>query len=196
MTKKLLKISQRLIKWDTDFPVNSHNGYAGLKELDAIIADAKVAVHEAGASYEDDFGHNPPPQTNVWPDLDTIARAISSRYPSGDDSKEGEAWYWSKRHDHPGNEFAHECRDEDRTIAKAALAVFPAPATVTHTTGIELAARFVEKRLNDYCAEHGVTDPDTGTVEYPGTGEEYVYELEEIIEGIRALATTEGSAND
>lgn len=62
MTEKLLKISQRLIKWDTDFPVNSHNGYAGLKELDAIIAAAKVAVHEAGASYEDDFGPNPAPQ--------------------------------------------------------------------------------------------------------------------------------------
>lgn len=54
--------------------------------------------------------------------------------------------------------------------------------------GIELAACFVEKRLHDYVSEHGSTDPDTGTVEYPGNGEEYVYELEEIIEGIRALA--------
>lgn len=63
------------------------------------------------------------------------------------------------------------------------------PAPVQHLMGIELAARFVEKRLNDYCAEHGRTDPDTGTVEYPGNGDEYVYELEEIIEGIRALST-------
>lgn len=55
--------------------------------------------------------------------------------------------------------------------------------------GIELAARFVEKRLHDYVSEHGSTDPDTGTVEYPGNGEEYVYELEEIIEGIRELAS-------
>lgn len=71
----------------------------------------------------------------------------------------------------------------------------PPPAQNQPSTapGVELAARFVEKRLNDYCSEHGVTDPDTGTVEYPGDGEEYVYELEEIIEGIRALAT-EGSA--
>lgn len=60
--------------------------------------------------------------------------------------------------------------------------------------GIELAARFLEKRLNDYCAEHGVTDPDTGTVEYPGNGDEYVYEMEEIIEGVRALAS-EGEVN-
>lgn len=37
---ELLAIALRLIKWDKDFPVNCHNGYAGLKELDAIIADA------------------------------------------------------------------------------------------------------------------------------------------------------------
>ncbi|QSZ57248.1 hypothetical protein BTN45_09120 [Rhizobium sp. ZX09] len=60
-SSKLLDISQRLIKWDTDFPVNCWNGYAGLKELDKIIADAKVAVHQAGASYDDEFGTNHPP---------------------------------------------------------------------------------------------------------------------------------------
>ena len=61
------------------------------------------------------------------------------------------------------------------------------PASAPQPSGVEFAARFVEKRLHDYVSEHGVTDPDTGTVEYPGNGEEYVYELEEIIEGIRAL---------
>ena len=34
----------RLIKWETDFPVNCHNGYAGLKELDNIIASGKAAL--------------------------------------------------------------------------------------------------------------------------------------------------------
>lgn len=43
-------------------------------------------------------------------------------------------------------------------------------------SGIERAARFVEKRLHDYVSEHGSTDPDTGTVEYPGSGEEYVFD--------------------
>jgi hypothetical protein len=38
----------RLIKWDTDFPVNSYNGYAGLKELDKIIADAKAVTGAGG----------------------------------------------------------------------------------------------------------------------------------------------------
>lgn len=60
--------------------------------------------------------------------------------------------------------------------------------------GREDAARFVEQRLHDYVSEHGSTDPETGTVEYPGDGEEYVYELEEIVEGIRALTSpTEAS---
>lgn len=34
-------IAARLVKWDKDYPVN---GYAGLKELDAIIADASAAL--------------------------------------------------------------------------------------------------------------------------------------------------------
>lgn len=65
------------------------------------------------------------------------------------------------------------------------------PSPETHVSGIELAARFVEKRLKDYVDEFGSTDPETGTVEFPGNGDEYVGELEEIIGGIRAL-TTEG----
>lgn len=40
----LAPILARLIKWDTDYPVNCHNGYAGLKALDEIIADAKTAI--------------------------------------------------------------------------------------------------------------------------------------------------------
>ncbi|WP_173995097.1 hypothetical protein [Agrobacterium tumefaciens] len=64
-SEMLLEISQRLIKWDTDFPVNCWNGYAGLKELDKIIADAKVAVHRVGATYSDEFGNNPPPENDT-----------------------------------------------------------------------------------------------------------------------------------
>lgn len=36
----------KLSKWDRDFPVNCSNGYAGLKELDAIIADARMIIRE------------------------------------------------------------------------------------------------------------------------------------------------------
>lgn len=56
-------------------------------------------------------------------------------------------------------------------------------------TGIEIAARFVEKRRDKYVREHGIYDPSTGATEFPGNGDEYVCELEEIIEGIRAIYT-------
>lgn len=71
---------------------------------------------------------------------------------------------------------------------EAVVAALTIPPPQTHMAGIELAARFVEKRLKDYVDEFGSTDPETGTVEFPGNGDEYVGELEEIIEGIRALA--------
>lgn len=40
---------------------------------------------------------------------------------------------------------------------------------------------------NKLQADHGSVDPDTGAAEYPGDGVEYVGELMEISEGIRAL---------
>lgn len=43
-SSRLSDVVARLIKWDTDFPVNGYNGYAGLKELDNIIASGKSAL--------------------------------------------------------------------------------------------------------------------------------------------------------
>lgn len=40
----LLSIAERLVKWDTDYPVNCDNGYAGLKALNELIADAKLEI--------------------------------------------------------------------------------------------------------------------------------------------------------
>lgn len=53
--------------------------------------------------------------------------------------------------------------------------------------GIELAAKLIEKRMDDYINEHGTSDPEAGAVEFPGNGEEYVGELMEIVDLIRAL---------
>ena len=55
-------------------------------------------------------------------------------------------------------------------------------------TGLEVAAKFVEARRDAYITEHGHEDPDTGSLEFPGDGAEYVQELTEVAEGIRALA--------
>lgn len=59
--------------------------------------------------------------------------------------------------------------------------------------GIELAAKYVDKLLNDFCQDHMTIDPDTGTAEF-GRGpkgaaaEEHSNDLAEIAMGIRAIA--------
>lgn len=54
--------------------------------------------------------------------------------------------------------------------------------------GVEAAARLIDKRLRGYVDEHGRVDPETGVTEFPGDGEEYTAELDEIAETIRGLA--------
>ena len=56
--------------------------------------------------------------------------------------------------------------------------------------GLAKAIAFVRKRRDDYVTEHGSYDRETGTTEFPGNGDEYVGELEEIIEGLKALAAS------
>lgn len=60
-------------------------------------------------------------------------------------------------------------------------------ARAVERAAYERAAQWVNKRAEDYDAEHGLTDPETGTREYPGNGDEYVFELHEIADGLRAL---------
>lgn len=60
----------------------------------------------------------------------------------------------------------------------------------------ETAAKWVEKRMDDYVNEHGSEDPETGSLELPGTGDEYVCELMEIADGLRALKPAEGGDDD
>jgi hypothetical protein len=71
-------------------------------------------------------------------------------------------------------------------LAKA-LASAPAAPAQEPSVGLEAAIRFVETRRNDYVSEHGMYDPETGATEFPDGGE-YVGELEEIIDGLKALA--------
>ena len=62
--------------------------------------------------------------------VEAMARAISE---AGDCPRESNqtvagAWWWDTRYDHPGNEFAHECRANDIKLALAALAAIRAGA--------------------------------------------------------------------
>ena len=64
--------------------------------------------------------------------VEAMARAISE---AGDCPRESNqtvagAWWWDTRYDHPGNEFAHECRANDIKLARAALAAMQQQAPV------------------------------------------------------------------
>ncbi len=57
----------------------------------------------------------------------------------------------------------------------------------SYNLGIDDAAKWLDKRADDYDSEHGITDPDTGTREYPGDGLDYINELRENADSIREL---------
>lgn len=57
----------------------------------------------------------------------------------------------------------------------------------SYNLGIDAAAKWLDKRADDYDSEHGSTDPDTGTREYPGDGLDYINELRENADSIREL---------
>jgi hypothetical protein len=61
---------------------------------------------------------------------------------------------------------------------------------------LELAAALINKKVADYDREHGNTDPDTGTREYPGDGAEWIGQMDELAEEIRALGATGRSLYD
>lgn len=62
--------------------------------------------------------------------------------------------------------------------------------------GLAQAIAFVRKRRDDYVAEHGVYDPETGATELPGNGDETVGEWEEIIEGLEKLRAAARAGED
>ena len=89
-----------------------------------------------------------------------------------------------------------------RALARASTPVAPAEPAAQAVDSSSASGRtiadavaWIEQRRDDFIAEHGATDPDTGALEF-GRGAhaeakvEYVGELNEIIEGLRALAAT------
>lgn len=53
--------------------------------------------------------------------------------------------------------------------------------------GVKASADLIQKRMDDYLNEFGALDPETGSVELPHGGDEYIGELSEIIEAVRSL---------
>lgn len=85
------------------------------------------------------------------------------------------------------------CSDQPRTEYKhAATPYLRADLAAAQTAAAWLAGRGAAAKLNDqqirdYVDEHGSTDPSTGMVEFPGDGEEWVGDREELCDAIRDL---------
>lgn len=100
----------------------------------------------------------------------------------------------------PATSVAEPSETTERTLAermKKGASDFAAILNVDqgYIEGVKAAAKKVAKRRDGYVEEHGSYDPDTGATEFPGTGEEYVGELDEIEEEILALLSTPAAKN-
>jgi hypothetical protein len=78
-------------------------------------------------------------------------------------------------------------RDELDALLNEGIATDADTYQQAFDAGLDAAAKWVAKRCDDYVKEHGSYDYSTGQMEFPGNGEEYVGELEEIEEGIRLM---------
>lgn len=78
-------------------------------------------------------------------------------------------------------------------LTKFASALAAAPEGSTQA-GLNLAAGYIRKQLDDYDADHGSTDPETGTREYPGNGGEWVHSMAELADEIEALGSAPAAA--
>ena len=72
-------------------------------------------------------------------------------------------------------------------LAAAPQEQAPADKDAIRNAALEEAAKFLQKLADDYINDHGSYDHETGFVEYPESGREYVSGLEEQAEAIRAL---------
>lgn len=79
-------------------------------------------------------------------------------------------------------------KEPEASIGEAVEEIEPAPnARQAAEEMREACAKWIDTRRDDYISEHGSYDYSTGVTEFPGDGEEYVGELEEIAEAIRAI---------
>jgi hypothetical protein len=118
--------------------------------------------------------------------LARVTRSAESAQPAKQRACAAEGCGWSGQTDRMCGSVGPLCPrcGETTELDTPAVAV---SAEAVRNAALEEAAHWVQKRADDYDADHGTTDPDTGTREYPYEGAEYVQELEEISDAIRAL---------
>lgn len=101
----------------------------------------------------------------------------------------------------PGAKWAcPDCSNAQRFSHRGCVMFSDSPratADVERDKGLEAAAELIDRKVKAYDDDMGSTDRETGTREYPGDGGEWVNEMGELAEEIRALksvATTKPGA--
>lgn len=82
----------------------------------------------------------------------------------------------------------HKARKQADYASRILSAINVRPEVEVKAEGMRAAAKLIEARRDDYIAEHGSTEWDTGVMNFPGNGAETVGEWEELIELISAEA--------
>lgn len=98
----------------------------------------------------------------------------------------------SEKLEHQADNIEHDGHlNAARYMRDAADALRLAASQQSPASGAEqmrdACANWIKKRWEDYCAEHGSFDPETGVTEYPGNGDEWIEEMQEIEEALRAM---------
>lgn len=109
--------------------------------------------------------------------------------PKGLDDIACAAWYAATNADLDGLDIEEKYTAVVKAVLDATAKAAPptAQARLAAEEMRERCAQWIDDLRDDYVSEHGSYDPSTGATEFPGNGEEYVGELEEIAEAIRAL---------
>jgi hypothetical protein len=80
-------------------------------------------------------------------------------------------------------------------FARAIESELRAGSSDVRNEALEEVAKLIEKKVEAYDHEHGCYDHTTGVTEYPGDGGEWVCEMEELAEEIRALKSEAPAAS-
>lgn len=175
------------------------------EQLEAEIAkcDARLEKLEAIVPIESNLRAT---AERVAAELDRELAALKAQKPISDMEIEAEGW-WNDDHNVytwpiTVGEWGARIECHGRTPAEAqqlALSVVKAQPSAgvvdereAFEAGVKAASDHVKAIVDDYDRRQGSTDPDTGTREYPGNGEEWVSQMLELIEDFTGIVAPAG----
>lgn len=98
--------------------------------------------------------------------------------------------FWNAAINHAHSRESMVAMDVSSVMAEGISAVaqrLNEPSVGSTAAGVTKAVKWIERRRDDYVREHGSYDGSTGMTEFSEAGDEYLGELEEIIEGLQKL---------